>query len=434
MPYYPLLLHCLTVGTILFMVVMLLARFGLFSPDRTGFWILLALTISLLINPTVTLIASDYSVYEHYTRGTVVNETLIYWVLLMSVMGIVAFYSSYLMTRPFNNQFENVPQSHVVLIVVLLLFMAVGWNAILRYRIAEDSQRALVNGKFSGNTTGWQTETHSFVIFPCLLLMAMKRYRIPGLILSLAYIAVRLYDRSDRFSLVAFLMAGFLYHMIKRGRRWPSALHCSLAAALLIFLVFRGHGRTESLNRSDLNLSKVVGTAFVNLGTGPDTSMLPTFYRESDLIEQNGFTYGTTFLQEIFLAPLPRAIFPWKDDVFAFIPGVRYRNEFLNTDVYFAKSTIICAFYGYGGVLGVLIGMAGLGWLMRKLDGLLKSETPVIPLVWAVMVLATIWMGSLGTVEWWYKVIMMFSLPMFTLLVVNRLVAGFVRRRVTPAA
>ena len=428
MPYYPLLFHCLTIGAVLFLVMLLLARYGLFSPDRAGFWIWLALTISLLINPAVTLLASDFSVYEHYTWGTLVGETRIYWVLLMSVAGIVAFYSSYLMTRPLNNQFANVPTSHVVLVVVLLLFMAVGWNAVLRYRISAESQRQLVNGKFSGDTTGWQTETHGFVIFPCLLLMALKRYRIPGVLLSVAYIVVRLNDKSDRFSVVAFLMAGFLYHMIKQGRRWPNALQCSLAAALLLFLVYRGHGRTETVSRADLNLSKVVGTALVSLGTGPDTSMLPTFYRETDLTEQNGFTYGATLVQEICLAPLPRAVFPWKDDVFAFIPGVRYRNESLYADTYYAKSTIICAFYGYGGVIGILIGMAGLGWLLRKLDGLLKKETPVIPLVWAVMVLATIWMGALGTLEWWYKAIMIFSLPMFALVVSNRLVAGFVRR------
>ena len=51
------------------------------------------------------------------------------------------------------------------------------------------------------------------------------------------------------------------------------------------------------------------------------------------------------------------------------------------------------------GALGVVAGMVFLGFVLRKMDGLLEKSVAPHVLVWAAMLLATVWMGILGNVE-----------------------------------
>jgi hypothetical protein len=424
MPIYSLIAHGAVMSVIMIAMLLLLLNRRLFAPDSTGFWVWVAFSICFVINPVTTLVSSDYSTYEYYTRGTYVDDARVLWVLLNAAVGVIVFFAVYLKTQPGSYTAGSTPISPTALAIVVTVFMAIGWNAILSYRINENAERIVVNAKFVGSVSGWQSDTHGFVIFPCLLLIASKKYRILGLIIGLLYIVVRFNDTSDRFSILMLPLAAFMYFMIKRGRRWPSLAASSIAVALLFFLVARGHEKLEAIPHSELDVHKIVNDALKNIGRGADTSMLPTFYRETDLVEQHGYTYGAGIVQEILFAPLPRPYFPWKDDVFSFIPGVSYRNESWSADVYGAKSTIVCSFYGYGGIIGVIIGMACLGYLLRKLDGLLRRDTPFLALVWAVMVLTTIWLGVLGSIEWWYKAVMLCSMPLFALIILNKMVCA----------
>jgi hypothetical protein len=432
MPRDALLVHCIVIAAALACVLPFLLNRRLFAPDRTGFWVWIAFLICLVVNPALTLASRDFSVYDYYTRGTDLTSARVFWILFTAAAGILVFFLAYLNTRPAGIVVSHIRLSPIPVLIIVAVSMAIGWNAILRYRIAGNSDLRVVGGKFVGSVSGWQSETHGFIIFPCLLLIALKGYRLMGLLAAAFYIALRLGDKGDRFSILALPLAVLLFYMIRRGRRWPPLLYSALAMVLLLVLVARGHGSLASLQHSGNDIQRIAGRALSNIGRGADTAMLPTLYRESDLVERNGFTYGVTCVQEIFLAPLPRTHFPWKDDVLSFIPGVKYRNESWLGDVYHAKSTVIGSFYGYGGILGVIIGMACLGWLLRKMDGLLQRTQPLLVNLWAVMVLSTVWLGILGSIEWWYKVIMMWSLPLFALVLLAKLSAALAPARLEP--
>ena len=103
---------------------------------------------------------------------------------------------------------------------------------------------------------------------------------------------------------------------------------------------------------------------------------------------------------------------------FAFVPGVRLQVS-MPEKVHWGKSLIIGAFYGCFGIVGVVLGMAFLASLLRKMDGLLDRHTPFHILLWAAMVLADVWMGVLGNLEWWYTDLLMCSAPFFTLVALN---------------
>ena len=149
------------------------------------------------------------------------------------------------------------------------------------------------------------------------------------------------------------------------------------------------------MDARDHTFSSVVATAARNISQGGDTPMLPVFYHESDLVNSIGFSYGLTTIQYALFGPLPRKYFPWKTNFFAFVPGVRLPVS-MPEKVHWGKSSIIGAFYGCFGIVGVVLGMAFLASLLRKMDGLLDRHTPFHILLWAAMVLADVWMGVLG--------------------------------------
>ena len=282
-----------------------------------------------------------------------------------------------------------------------------------------DARMEVINGHFVGAVTGWQWASMLFIIYPCLLFMSMPLLRILGIILGTLYVVLRVTgDTAARYSIIVLPLALLLYMTIKRGRRWPSVPAAALVATLLTLLVARGHSTLSHMDSRERTLSSVVTSAAKGIAQGEDTALLPTFYRHSELVDRVGFSYGLNTVQYVLFGPLPRKYFPWKSDVFAFVPGVRLQVD-MPEKVNYAKPSIIGAFYADFGIVGVVVGMAFLAFLLRKMDGFLDRRTPSHVVVWAAVVLATVWMGVLAELEWWYQETMMISAPFFTLLVLN---------------
>jgi hypothetical protein len=70
----------------------------------------------------------------------------------------------------------------------------------------------------------------------------------------------------------------------------------------------------------------------------------------------------------------------------AYYPGV------FDQLLYGAKSSLIGSFYANGHLIAVVLLMALMGWLSRRLDGMLQPETPIAVRALGIAWLSTLWM------------------------------------------
>ena len=421
MTYDSMLVHCCVMFAVMGGIALLLFRRGHFCPTRSGFWVWLSLFLCLGFNPATTLMFGQIASYRKFTAGSDITTERVYWILFNIVVGLTAFFAVYLRARPASIRQvpARIPSS--LALAACAPFLLLGFRGILLYHAgATDSQVEIISGHFVGSVTGWEYGSTNFVIYPCLLFMCVRPLRVLGIGLGALFLIVRLrHDTSARFSMVVLPLAMLLYMTIRKGRRWPSMPAAGLIAALVALLVARGHSALGDMSSQERTISAVGRRAAELIARGDDTALLPSLYRYSDLVNKVGFSYGLNTVQYIVFGPLPRKYFPWKSEVFDSVPGVRVEVK-MPEELYGAKPSMLGAFYLLYGALGVVAGMVFLGFVLRKMDGLLEKSVAPHVLVWAAMLLATVWMGILGNVEWWYQEAMMMSAPFFVLVALDR--------------
>jgi len=129
--------------------------------------------------------------------------------------------------------------------------------------------------------------------------------------------------------------------------------------------------------------------------------MLPNFYLRSYEQDVVGYNYATPLLARVLVGPLPRRIFPEKDELARQLTVERNYDRVAGSEMLRGqKVTIIGALYAYGGMISVVLGMMLLGWAAAGLDRLLSGGRPrhvrALGAVWMSMV----WMLFASHVYW----------------------------------
>jgi hypothetical protein len=411
--------HCTAVGILLFLGAILLCNKGCFNLLASGFWVWVACALFFFISPLVSLIARDLDFYMARLVGTE-GSGRIYWILLTIVLGMSAFHLIYYII-PATTWLPLDANPNIVTIPCLLAFFAVALYVTIQYRsdIIGTADVQIVNGKFVGSVSGWQYAAHRFALFPMTFLLYFPRTRWVGVLTVVAFTIVRLFDYGDRFTMVTPFLAAIFLYLDRKRRKTPPVWMAALVLALGLFLVHRGHTMVNDAN-TDYSLEAIAKSAG-NVLTGADTDMLPQMYRESAVYDQYGYTYGIPLFESAAFGWLPRNRFPWKDSLFdglIFKPNDRPIIKILVGP----KSSVVGNLYTFGSIPAVLIGMAGAGFLCRKLDGMLTPRQPAAVRALGFTYLSFLWMFFGSNTDWTLQYIVLTALPFVTVVVMERFV------------
>ena len=395
-----LLIHCAVVSVVLAVAWRLLARRGLFHWLTAGFWAWVAFTLYFVVNPFFSVLEGDLDRYDICLTLAGGFERWL-WILVVIIAGITVFFLAYLRTtfRPVTFQIKPIRQITPTLFFVMLVFIGLGlWFLILfRSNLYEVSGIMIRGGRFVGAVTGWQYSGHKFLFVPTVFLMLSNRrgLRMIGLLLGLAYIILALPNAGARFATLSMLLVMILAHIKVVHRRWPSWPLILLLVLMAGMFVLRGHTAWSLGGDLKTDITEKVIEIPGKIGSilsSQDTRMLATLYFESYYVDTlTGYNYGLQPLNYLLLGWVPTRFFPHKYFMLKWIQSLhRTPPVWADQLLYGAKSSMVGAFYCMGNIVAVIIGMWIMGFLSRRLDGMLAEGTPCL-----VQALALSWMGNL---------------------------------------
>jgi hypothetical protein len=411
--------HCALLVSVCLVVLVVLVHKGLFSWVRCGFWAWASFLLTFVLNPMVTLARGDFSLYRAGLADVPAPEATMLSVTALVALSVLCFFWAYLRNTPYttpDSTRTTIPNGMGrVCAIVCVLCCAVGMLAMYKYRLGSYEHMEVVNGRFvQGN--GYQFDGYLISVYPLLLFVLNPRSRWLGLALVTLTCVLKATDIYDRSTAVALVVGVSIVFTLDRNHRWPPLLPLAACVIALFFFVGRGHVSVREATKSSDWVQHVSTDPAVMILAGHDTDMLASLYQDVSSTEKYGYTYGLTFLERAVFGFLPRTYFPWKDTLFLDVGGMRkhyYANEVANLKG--AKSFVIGDLYEFWGFLGVILGMALIGYLCRKLDGLLTPQTPLIYRAAGVTIMSRLWISLPSTVAWIYSTL---SLTLFAFLVV----------------
>lgn len=442
-----LMLHCLCMTVVLSVAALFLWRRGLLTPFHGATWLLFAFALFFLINPALTLITGDLDVYSEALESYCSDpSTRPYWVLTVIVIGLGSFVACYAYGRNGTKLLASgLPPTRQVrwslpTILVLLGFLAAGALGVLFYSTEGSfvdqpvATASFDRGRIVSGVTGYTVIANHFFIFPALFLV-VRGPRFPrtvGFILLLGYVALRLFDRWDRASIVS-LVASLALVLIALSR-WSSRPRARLgeltlwgrfkrlsgfipALGLASLLISRGHSSIADYSFTDDTVARASRELVRN-----DSSMLATLYARTDLAERKGFDYGVPVLTAAGFGWLPRRYFPWKDDLTDILLDQSARRTTPSDDrwIYGPKSTLIGSFYDHGGGLAVVLGMILVGLALRWLDHLVSVGKTDMGRCVGMMWMGQIWMMFGSSDIWIMNGLFTSGLPFFVLMLIAK--------------
>ncbi len=413
-----LIIHSIIVGIPLLISFFLLRQRGLFHWLSAGFWVWGATLFYFIIAPLGQYYLGNFSYIE--TRLAVTEGLArLQWVTFMIVVGTACFYAIYFSTRfktvMLGSRDDSLPPGTWIIMILGLLAAT---YAIIMFRTSfalMGDQLVIEGGEFTGNITGYQYVAHLFALYPLILMLAFERTRKVGLILAFCYLIARFEDGWNRQSLVSLLLAISMLAIRRKGKQWPDKKWILVIGLITLILTIRGHsGFMDFLKSNSLDAETAENRL---VGGGEDAGMLGTLWVQSFLCDRIGYNYGIPFLNHILFGFLPRKYFPWKDNVIAPFGPTEISNLYDEAIemMFGAKPTVIGDLYSWGGLFTVAVGMACLGYLCRRLDGMVTDDTPLLVRLLGFMLLAEIWMMFPSGLIWSAEVIFVTGLPFFGL-------------------
>ncbi len=416
-----LLLHCLIVGTILLLVLIILQRRHLFHWLSTGFWAWAAFAFYFFIAPLIQF-WGDPQYMEAFLAPTEGLSRMI-WVTYCVAVGLVTFFWAYFRYRPGNPKWgldqESWPPGTWIIIILALAGAA---YSMIFYRGAfglEVSPYELEkSSKFVGKVTGYQTALNICAIFPIILLLMRRTTRLLGLALAGIYLVGKLDDRYDRANAVSLVIAVSMALTFVRRRPWPSAVWVAGILLFTLLLQVRGHySLTEFWKSGQMTVS--TGRQEVKRGEG--ATMQATFYLKSYMHDKAGYTYGIPLVSSVVFGALPRRYFPWKDWMVETYLAKVTRAFQMEAMMFGGKSSVIGDLYGFGGIFTIAGGMFILGFLARKLDGLLSPQAPVVMRALGVVWLSALWIMLAGALLWTVALMFLTAAPFVLVVLCGKL-------------
>ena len=450
-----LVIHCFVVAFAMAFAVLMLWRRRLLSILHSGTWVLFAFFLYFLFNPLLSLLNHDLSYYEDAMHA-VAREGVsrIFWILGTIVAGLGAFLFYYVRKRkpvegtvaapPFSSTVDRWTPLQTVVLGIFILFAV---YSVLFLRTKSQFVLSTVTveydrGRIVGGATGYSVAAYGFLLYIVIILLyrGPSFARLLGLIVATGNVALRLYDQHDRASIVSLLLAVAMVFIARSGLRWQrlrmalvlvkkknrirTLAMLAAVACMAIFLAMRGHTSVAEVKEFNWEMGQQELRQ-------SDTAMLPTLYVWSFIYDKlEDYDYALPLASSILFGWLPRQYFPWKDDLPVFLlgrPDVRYNIHYAEWFLG-PKATIIGSFYGHGGIIGVVLGMAILGVLTRRLDKLVAEGKTDLGRAIGIVWMAGIWMMFGSNDSWVVGEMFVCGLPFFGMWIAWKLSANRYKR------
>lgn len=421
-----LLAQSLLIMALLLIFVLAMWRRGLFHWGSTGFWSFAAFTLYFVLNP----LASTETSLQFYERNLALSGGMprAEWIGFVIIAGISTFYFFYLYTSPqkINWGLDKKRDQEMTLpmLAVFVAFLAIATLSLLRYRtgIIEGGVVTQVGGRFVGSTSGYAYTADSFFFFPIIfLLLSRSRPRnLLGLVLLVFYVALSITSWWNRFTVVSMMIAGSIAITMHANRRWPHPFFGVLIFIGAAVLVLRGHTTLESPDEL-LGFVQQVPGRIVEVFSSVDSAMLSSFYIESYLRDNiTGFLYGLPLINYVVFGFIPSSIFPQKYFLITWLQSTQapLLNNLLIASLYGSKPSLVGSFYSNGGLLGVVLLMALMGFLLRRIDSMTAEDSPQIVRAIGIAWTSMLWMVWGSHDFWGVMTIGAISIPGLALMLV----------------
>jgi hypothetical protein len=422
-----LLIHFLTIGTILLLIYLILRREHLFHWLSTGFWAWTAFTFYFFIAPLIQY-WGDPHYMEIYLAPTEGLPRMI-WVTWCVAVGIAMFFWAYFRSRPAIRRYGLNQESWPTgtwMIIILSLAGAAYTLVVYRGAFGFEMTQVDIEGssKFVGKVTGYEYGLNLCASFPIILLTLRRSTRVLGLACAGIMVLGKINDRFDRATAVSIFIGISMVLTLVRRSKWPSRLLIVCILLLTMFLQARGHYSYTEFRESG---KMTVATSRGEVKKAEGAVMLSMFYLKSYLHDKVGYTYGIPLVSAVAFGALPRKYFPWKDWMVETYLSKINRAFGLETIMFGSKSTVIGDLYGFGGIFAIAGGMFILGFLTRKLDGWLAPQAPTGIRAMGIVWLSYLWM-ILGSALLWTATLMFLTIIPFVAVVLCAKVFGTSRR------
>lgn len=395
------LLHCLIIGIILLFTLLILRRRHLFHWLSTGFWAWGAFALYFFITPLIQY-WGDPTHLETYLAPTEGLPRMV-WVTGCVALGMTVFFWAYFRSRPGNLTLgldqENWPPGTWIIIILALagaVYSMIYFRGAFGFEAANFELEK--SSKFVGKVTGYETALNICALFPMILLIMRRSTRLLGFAIAGIYLIGKMNDRHDRANAVSLVIAVSMALTFVRRRKWPSGVWIVGILLFTVLLQARGHlSFTEFRQSGQMTLSTGRG----EVAKAEGAVMLSQFYLKSYLHDKAGYTYGIPLLSSVVFGALPRKYFPWKDWIIETYLSPKVARAFeMELSMFGSKSSVIGDLYGFGGIFAVAGGMFILGFLVRKLDGWLAPQAPVVMRAMGVVWLSLLWMMLGSSLLW----------------------------------
>ncbi len=403
-----LLVQSLLIMALLLIFALAMWRRGLFHWGSTGFWSFAAFTLYFVLNP----LASIGTSMQYYERSLVLSGglTRAEWIGFVIIVGISTFYFFYLYTSPQKINWgldKNRDQEmSLLMLAVFVGFLGIATLSLLRYRtgIIDGGAVTQVGGRFVGSTSGYAYTADSFFFFPIifLLLSRSKPRNLLGLVLLAFYVALSITSWWNRFTVVSMMIAGSIAITMHSNRRWPHPFFGVLIFIGAAVLVLRGHTTLESTSEL-LGFVQQVPGRIVEIFSSVDSAMLSSFYLESYLRDNiTGFLYGLPLINYVVFGFIPSRLFPQKYFLINWLHSTQgpLLNNLLLANLYGSKPSLLGSFYSNGGLLGVVLLMALMGFLLKRIDSMTAEDSPLILRAIGIAWTSMLWMVW-GSHDYW---------------------------------
>lgn len=389
-------------------IMIILYKRGLFRWTSVGFWSWASFLLYFVLNPFFSLINHDtyrYGFYLSISGG--INRGI--WILLITFVAIMVFFLSYFRTQStvmdFRLKYKNLS---IPMILMSLVFIGFGIYSLLAYRalILKTGEVIIEEGRFVGDVTGYEYIGYKFLFVPIViaLLAESRLWKIIGFFSALGLFFLAQPIGWARFALVSLLLAVSIAETINRKAKWPHIAWIIVIIVLATVLQQRGH--TEwVLAKVDDEIISLASESVSNISNAvgsQDASMLATWYVESYVKDTLvGYDYGLRLINYIISGWIPGKFF---SDKYFIIDWLENKQPVLPPTIESmlqgAKSTLFGSFYCEGGIFTVILLSFIIGFLARKMDGMLLADTPILVKATGVVWISTMWM-MLGSSESW---------------------------------
>lgn len=365
----------------------LMARKGLFTWYSTGFWTWAAILLYFVLNPMASLVTSMF----YYHRNLLMSGGMprAEWVGLVLILGISAFFMTYLLTKasPLTWGLDTKKQEQINLPMLLILmgFLGLATMSLLIYRtrfVGGGEDVVIQGSRFVGNTTGYEYIADTFYFLPTIYFLASKAKwkNWLGFLLVVVYVALTITSAHSRFSVVSMMLAFSMVLTYKSKSGWPHPIFVVLAFIGGAVLTLRGHTTLESTDEL-FTFIQQIPSEFINLFSTVDSAMLSSFYLESHVRDNiTGYDYLLPLINYLLFGFIPSRFFPQKYFLVDWLRASQppLYDHLTTLYLYGSKSSLLGSFYGNGGIVGVIVLMAVMGFLLRKVDGMMSKDSHLI--------------------------------------------------------